>query len=105
MSSRIAAADVGNDANKAIFGKLEFRTIYTKCHCKRHEDRPVIGIEELDVKKTWEGIHTRVHSPALQDNNAIYRVGNLTKKSDNPTELDLGSSKSEEDQTLVFAYT
>lgn len=52
-----------------------------------------------------EGIHIRVHSLALQDNNAIYRVGNLATKSDNPTELDLGSSKSEEDQTLVFAYT
>ncbi|MET3317951.1 UNVERIFIED_ORG: hypothetical protein ABIC97_001037 [Peribacillus simplex] len=50
-----------------------------------------------------EGIHIRVHSPALQDNNAIYRVGNLATKSDNPTELDLESSKSEEDQTLVFA--
>ena len=42
MSSRIAAVDVGNDAIK---------TIYAKCHCKRHEDRPVIGIKELDVKK------------------------------------------------------
>ncbi|GAB6257582.1 hypothetical protein PSKAS_31040 [Peribacillus sp. N1] len=57
------------------------------------------------MKKTLEGIHNRVHSPALQDNNAINRVGNLATKSDNPTELDLGSSNSEEDQTLVFAYT
>ncbi len=55
-------------------------------------------------KKPIGRIHIRVHSPALQDNNAIYRVGNLATKSDNPTELDLGSSKSEEDQTLVMLF-
>ncbi len=104
MSSRIAAVDVGNDAIKTIFGKLEPKTKYTKCHCKRIEDRSVMGIEELDVKKPWKG-YILDYSPALQDNNAIYRVGNLATKSDNPTELDLGSSKLEEDQTLVFAYT
>ncbi|CAH0148366.1 hypothetical protein SRABI134_00700 [Peribacillus sp. Bi134] len=35
MSSRIAAVDVGNDAIKTIFGKLEPKTIYTKCHYQK----------------------------------------------------------------------
>ncbi|MGZ9814872.1 Alp7A family actin-like protein [Peribacillus simplex] len=104
MSSRIAAVDVGNDAIKAIFGKLESELYIPNVIAKDIEDRPVIGIEELDEKNPMEGIHIRVHSPALQDNNAIYRVGNLATKSDNPTELDLGSSKSEEDQTLVMLF-
>lgn len=64
MSSRIAAVDVGNDAIKTIYGKLEPKTIYAKCHCKRHENRPVIGIEELDVKKPWKGyILESIHQP------------------------------------------
>ncbi|MGE7761982.1 ParM/StbA family protein [Peribacillus sp. NPDC097895] len=104
MSSRIAAVDVGNDAIKAIFGKLESELYIPNVIAKDIEDRPVIGIEELNEKNPLEGIHIRVHSPALQDNNAIYRVGNLATKSDNPTELDLGSSKSEEDQTLVMLF-
>ncbi|MEV5115993.1 ParM/StbA family protein [Peribacillus frigoritolerans] len=104
MSSRIAAIDVGNDAIKAIFGKLESELYIPNVIAKDIEDRPVIGIEELDEKNPLEGLHIRVHSPALQDNNAIYRVGNLATKSDNPTELDLGSSKSEEDQTLVMLF-
>ncbi|KRF65292.1 hypothetical protein ASG99_03665 [Bacillus sp. Soil768D1] len=104
MSSRIAAIDVGNDAIKAIFGKLESELYIPNVIAKDIEDRPVIGIEELDEKNPLEGIHIRVHSPALQDNNAIYRVGNLATKSDNPAELDLGSSKSEEDQTLVMLF-
>ncbi|MGE7906304.1 ParM/StbA family protein [Peribacillus sp. NPDC094092] len=104
MSSRIAAVDVGNDAIKAIFGKLESELYIPNVIAKDIEDRPVIGIEELDEKNPLEGIHIRVHSPALQDNNAIYRVGNLATKSDNPAELDLGSSKSEEDQTLVMLF-
>ena len=45
------------------------------------EDRPVIGIEELDTKNPLDGIHLKVHSPSLKDNNAIYRVGNLATKS------------------------
>ena len=104
MSSRIAAIDVGNDAIKAIFGKLESELYIPNVIATDIEDRPVIGIEELDEKNPLEGLHIRVHSPALQDNNAIYRVGNLATKSDNPTELDLGSSKSEEDQTLVMLF-
>ncbi|WP_057914064.1 ParM/StbA family protein [Peribacillus muralis] len=104
MSSRIAAVDVGNDAIKAIFGKLESELYIPNVIAKDIEDRPVIGIEELNEKKPLEGIHIRVHSPALQDNNAIYRVGNLATKSDNPSELDMGSSKSEEDQTLVMLF-
>ncbi|RRN75060.1 ParM/StbA family protein [Peribacillus simplex] len=104
MNSRIAAVDVGNDAIKAIFGKLESELYIPNVIAKDIEDRPVIGIEELNEKNPLEGIHIRVHSPALQDNNAIYRVGNLATKSDNPTELDLGSSKSEEDQTLVMLF-
>ncbi len=66
------------------------------------EDRPVIGMEELDQKDPIEGLHIRVHSPALKENNAIYRVGHLATKASNSTELDPGSSKSEEDQTLVM---
>ncbi|MCK1994640.1 ParM/StbA family protein [Peribacillus muralis] len=104
MSSRIAAVDVGNDAIKAIFGKLESELYIPNVIAKDIEDRPVIGIEELNEKNPLEGIHIRVHSPALQDNNAIYRVGNLATKSDNPSELDMGSSKSEEDQTLVMLF-
>jgi plasmid segregation protein ParM len=104
MSSRIAAVDVGNDAIKAIFGKLESELYIPNVIAKDIEDRPVIGIEELDEKNPLEGIHIRVQTPALQDNKAIYRVGNLATKSDNPTELDLGSSKSEEDQTLVMLF-
>lgn len=104
MSSRIAAVDVGNDAIKAIFGKLESELYIPNVIAKDIEDRPVIGIEELDENSPLDGIHIRVHSPALQDNNAIYRVGNLATKSDNPTELDLGSSKSEEDQTLIMLF-
>ncbi len=45
-----------------------------------------------------------MHSPALKDNNSIYRVGNLAAKSGNSTELDPGSNKSEEDQTLVMLF-
>ncbi|MFJ7639676.1 hypothetical protein [Peribacillus sp. NPDC097225] len=104
MNSRIAAVDVGNDAIKAIFGKLESELYIPNVIAKDIEDRPVIGIEELDENNPLDGIHIRVHSPALQDNNAIYRVGNLATKSDNPTELDLGSSKSEEDQTLIMLF-
>src|SRR5699024_1357376 len=46
----------------------------------------------------------RVHSPALEENNAVYRVGNLATKSSGSTELDPGSSKSEEDQTLIMLF-
>ncbi|PLS18428.1 hypothetical protein CVD28_07120 [Bacillus sp. M6-12] len=103
-NSRIAAVDVGNDAIKALFGKLDSELYIPNVIARDIEDRPVIGIEELDEKDPIEGIHIKVHSPALQDNNAIYRVGNLATKSDNPSELDPGSSKSEEDQTLVMLF-
>ncbi|WP_110928805.1 ParM/StbA family protein [Bacillus massiliglaciei] len=103
--SRVAAVDVGNDAIKALFGKLDSELYIPNVIARDIEDRPVIGIEELDQKDPLEGIHIRVHSPALLDNNAIYRVGNLATKSDNPSELDMGSSKSEEDQTLVMLFT
>jgi plasmid segregation protein ParM len=103
-NSRLAAVDVGNDAIKAIFGKLDSELYIPNVIARDTEDRPVIGIEELDEQDPIDGIHIRVHSPALQDNNAIYRVGNLATKSDNPSELDLGSSKSEEDQTLVMLF-
>src|SRR5699024_1283852 len=43
-------------------------------------------------------------SPALEENNAVYRVGNLATKSSGSTELDPGSSKSEEDQTLIMLF-
>ncbi|GER66288.1 hypothetical protein BpJC7_29690 [Weizmannia acidilactici] len=103
--TRIAAVDVGNDSLKAIFGKLEYELNIPNVIARDIEDRPVIGIEELDNKNPLEGIHVKVHSPALKENNVIYRVGELATKSDNATELDPGSSKSEEDQTLVMLFT
>ncbi|WLR55186.1 ParM/StbA family protein [Mesobacillus subterraneus] len=102
--SRIAAVDVGNDSIKAILGEFDNELNIPNIVARDTEDRPVIGIEELDTKDPLDGIHIRVHSPALKDNNAIYRVGNLATKSDNATELDPGSSKSEEDQTLIMLF-
>ena len=103
--SRIAAVDVGNDSIKAIFGELDYELNIPNIMARDTEDRPVIGIEELNSKDPLQGIHIKVHSPALKDNNAIYRVGHLATKSNNATELDPGSSKSEEDQTLVMLFT
>ncbi len=102
--TRVAAIDVGNDAIKAIFGKLDSELYIPNVIARDIEDRPIIGIEDLNEQNPLDGIHIRVHSPALQSNNVIYRVGNLATKSDNPTELDPGSSKSEEDQTLVMLF-
>ncbi|QUW20438.1 ParM/StbA family protein [Sporosarcina sp. Marseille-Q4063] len=102
--SRIAAIDVGNDSLKGIFGKLEAELNIPNVIAQDIEDRPVIGIEELDKQESIDGIHIRLHSPALRDNNSIYRVGNLAAKSGNSTELDPGSNKSEEDQTLVMLF-
>ncbi|WP_100013087.1 ParM/StbA family protein [Lentibacillus sediminis] len=102
--SRIAAVDVGNDALKANFGKLENDLYIPNVIAQDMEDRPVIGIEELDEKDVLDNLHIRVHSPALEENNAVYRVGNLATKSGNSTELDPGGSKSEEDQTLVMLF-
>ena len=104
VNTRIAAVDVGNDSIKALFGKSEFELNIPNVMARDIEDRPVIGIEDLNEKDPLDGIHIRVHSPALKDNNAIYRIGNLATKSDNATELDPGSSKSEEDQTLVMLF-
>jgi plasmid segregation protein ParM len=102
--TRIAAVDVGNDSIKAIFGKIEYELNIPNIIARDTEDRPVIGIEELDTKDPLDGIHIKVHSPALKENNVIYRIGNLAAKSGNSTELDPGSSKSEEDQTLVMLF-
>ncbi|MBA2174987.1 ParM/StbA family protein [Halobacillus locisalis] len=102
--SRIAAVDVGNDAVKANFGKLESSLYIPNVIARDLEDRPVIGIEELDEKDPLDNLHIRVHSPALRENNAIYRVGNLATKTTNSTELDPGSYKSEEDQTLIMLF-
>ncbi|MGD6834211.1 ParM/StbA family protein [Sutcliffiella halmapala] len=102
--SRIAAVDVGNDSIKAIFGHLDSELNIPNVVARDIEDRPVIGIEELDNKDPLDGLHVRLHSPALKDNNAIYRIGNLATKSNNATELDPGSSKSEEDQTLIMLF-
>jgi plasmid segregation protein ParM len=100
--SRIAAVDVGNDSVKALFGERDHELNIPNIIARDTEDRPVIGIEDLDNKDPLEGIHLKVHSPALKENNAIYRVGHLATKSSNAAELDQGSSKSEEDQTLVM---
>ncbi|WP_174734696.1 plasmid segregation protein ParM domain-containing protein [Mesobacillus harenae] len=102
--SRICAIDVGNDAVKALFGKTDYELYIPNVIARDTEDRPVIGIEELNEKDPVEGIHIRVHSPALKENNVIYRVGSLATKADNASELDPGSSKSEEDQTLVMLF-
>ena len=102
--TRIAAIDVGNDSLKAIFGKLEAELNIPNVIAQDIADRPIIGIEELDNQEPTDGIHIRLHSPTLKDNNAIYRVGNLATKSGNSTELDPGSNKSEEDQTLVMLF-
>jgi plasmid segregation protein ParM len=104
-NTRVAAIDVGNDSIKAIFGELEYELNIPNIIARDTEDRPVIGIEELDDKNPLDGIHVKVHSPALKENNVIYRVGNLATKSHNGTELDPGSSKSEEDQTLILLFT
>ena len=82
-TSRICAVDVGNDSVKALFGKLDYELYIPNVIASSTEDRPVIGIEDLNEKDPVEGIHIRVHSPALKENNAIYRVGNLATKSDN----------------------
>lgn len=103
-TSRICAVDVGNDAVKAVFGKLDYELYIPNVIARDTADRPVIGIEDLNEKNPIDGIHIRVHSPALMDNNVIYRVGDLATKSDNASELDPGSSKSEEDQTLVMLF-
>lgn len=103
-TSRICAIDVGNDSVKALFGKLDYELNIPNVIAVSTEDRPVIGIEELNDKDPIEGIHIKVHSPALNENNIIYRVGSLATKSDNATELDPGSNKSEEDQTLVMLF-
>ncbi len=102
--SRIAAVDVGNDSIKAIFGELDYELNIPNIIARDTEDRPVIGIEELNSKDPLEGIHIKVHSPALKENNAIYRVGHLATKSGSASELDPGSSKSEEDQTLIMLF-
>src|SRR5690606_2175556 len=102
--TRLAAVDVGNDSVKAIFGKADYELNIPNVVAIDTEDRPVIGIEELDKKNPLDGIHIKVHSPALRENNVIYRVGYLATKSNNATELDPGSSKSEEDQTLVMLF-
>lgn len=100
--SRIAAVDVGNDSVKSIFGELEYELNIPNIIARDTEDRPVIGIEDLDSKDPLEGIHLKVHSPALKENNIVYRIGHLATKSSNAQELDPGSLKSEEDQTLVM---
>lgn len=103
--TRITAVDVGNDCIKAIFGKSDYELYIPNVIARDTEDRPVIGIEELNDKNPLDGLHVRVHSPALNENNVIYRVGNLATKADNASELDPGSTKSEEDQTLVMLFT
>jgi plasmid segregation protein ParM len=105
MVNRIAAIDVGNDSIKAIFGNLEYELNIPNIIARDTAERPIIGIEEINSKNPLEGIHVKVVSPALKENNMIYRVGNLATKSDNATELDPGSCKSDEDQTLVMLFT
>jgi plasmid segregation protein ParM len=103
--TRIAAVDVGHDSIKALFGELDYELNIPNIVARDTEDRPVIGIEELDNKNPLDGIHVKVHSPSLKENNVVYRVGHLATKSDNATEADPGSNKSVEDQTLVMLFT
>ena len=58
-NSRIAAIDVGNDSIKAIFGELEYELNIPNIMARDVEDRPVIGIEELDTKDPLEGLHIK----------------------------------------------
>ncbi len=51
--SRIAAVDVGNDSVKAIFGELDYELNIPNIIARDIEDRPVIGIEDLDDKNRW----------------------------------------------------
>ena len=104
VNARIAAIDVGNDSLKGIFGKMDSEINIPNIIARDTEDRPIIGIEELDNQDPVDGIHIRVHSPTLKENNTVYRVGNLATKSSNATELDPGSNKSEEDQTLIMLF-
>ena len=104
VNARIAAIDVGNDSLKGIFGKMEHEMNIPNIVARDIEDRPIIGVEELNNQDPNDGIHIRVHSPTLKDNNSIYRVGYLATKSNNATELDPGSNKSEEDQTLIMLF-
>ncbi len=102
--TRLAAIDVGNDSLKGIFGEMEHEINIPNIIARDVEDRPIIGLEELDNQEPLDGLHIRLHSPSLQDNGAVYRVGHLATRSGNATELDPGSSKSEEDQTLVMLF-
>ncbi|PEJ58609.1 hypothetical protein CN692_10090 [Bacillus sp. AFS002410] len=104
VKARIAAIDVGNDSLKGIFGKMENEINIPNIIARDTEDRPIIGVEELDNQEPVDGIHIRVHSPTLKENNSIYRVGHLATKSSNASELDPGSNKSEEDQTLIMLF-
>lgn len=104
-NTRLAAIDVGNDSLKGIFGEIEHEINIPNIIARDVEDRPVIGLEELDNQEPLDGLHIRLHSPSLQENNSVYRVGHLATRSGNATELDPGSSKSEEDQTLVMLFT
>src|SRR5699024_11410636 len=70
-NSRIAAVDVGNDAVKANFGQMEGEFYLPNVVARDMADRPVIGIDDLDVKDVLYHIHILVHSPALEDNNAV----------------------------------
>ncbi len=103
--TRLAAIDVGNDSLKGIFGEMDYEINIPNIVAIDVEDRPVIGLEELDNQEPLDGLHIRLHSPSLQENGAVYRVGHLATRSGNATELDPGSSKSEEDQTLVMMFT
>lgn len=105
MTNRIAAVDVGNDSVKAIFGELDYELNIPNIIARDTAERPIIGIEEINAKNPLDGIHVKVHSPALKESNIVYRVGTLATKSDNGTELDPGSCKSDEDQTLVMLFT
>jgi plasmid segregation protein ParM len=105
MINRIAAIDVGNDSIKAIFGNLDYELNMPNIIARDTADRPIIGIEEINSKNPLDGIHVRIFSPSLKENSIIYRVGNLATKSDNGMELDPGSCKSDEDQTLVMLFT
>src|SRR5699024_12644629 len=101
-NSRVAAVDVGNDAVKANFGKMDNSYYIPNVVARDMEDRPVIGIEDLDDKDPIAYLHIRFHSPDLVENNAVYRVGTLASKTNNSTDLDQGSSQSEEDQPWVM---
>ena len=75
-NSRIAAVDVGNDAVKANFGKLENEMYIPNVVAQDMADRPVIGIEDLDEKEEAKILQKLIKQ--RKDSAKIYKEQNRT---------------------------